>query len=147
MEWNPEKAKQVLLKCWDSFYKDSKVDHMLDEKISDADLKMMFLSSIIVGLTTYDDEIDIIIGNEIYEVMKIIYERKNFKYISNQNNYIKYIKTINYFKEWLDWGTSIRGAWFDYYEGMYIMLKNYDFEEIELSEEFMQWFLYKFLIS
>lgn len=147
MNWNPEKAKSTLLECWDDYYEDNN-----DETVSKSDLRLMFLSSVVINLTTYDDKIDLIIGKEIYEVMKIVFEKKSFEYISNHGNYVKYIKTINYFKDWLEWGTSIRGAWFDYYgnsgdgfKGKYIQLMDYGFGEVELSEEFMKWFLYEFL--
>jgi len=148
MNWNPEEAKQTLLRCWNDYYEDNKDD------APEKDLRVMFLSSVVVGLTTYDGDIDLFIGKEISEVMKIIFEKKTFEYIGDHDNYVKYIKTINYFVDWLDWGTSIRGAWFDYYgnfgdgfNGKYIELQDYGFEKVELSEDFMKWFIYEFLTS
>ena len=107
------------------------------------DLKYILLCDDVIGLTTYDGSISLSIGKEIHEIMLIIYERKTYEYIAIKVNYIKYIKTINYFGEWLDWGTSIRGAWFDTSDA--IELQNYNFECISITDGFLKWFLYEFM--
>ena len=68
----------------------------------------------IFNLTTYDDYLDNLFVETILEVCKAIYENRTFKYIENQQRYLKYIlvcQLLDNFR-WIEWGTSIRGAWF-----------------------------------
>ena len=68
----------------------------------------------VFNLTTYDGYLDELFTKKIIEVCKIILERKNFDYIKDENNYLNYIlvcQLLNNFN-WIDWGTSLRGAWF-----------------------------------
>lgn len=69
----------------------------------------------ILELTTYDGEISDLFGRKIVEVCKAIMDRKTYEYIDDENNYITYIIVYNLLqsKEWINWGTSIRGAWFE----------------------------------
>ena len=70
----------------------------------------------IFGLTTYDGDLDERFVKDILEVCKVILERRNFEYIeASENNYIKYILVCQLLDRlhWIDWGTSIRGAWLD----------------------------------
>lgn len=72
----------------------------------------------IFQLCTYDSGLDEIFVRDILEVCKVILDWTNFEYISNRQNYLKYIlvcQLLNEFR-WIDWGTSIRGAWFDGYD-------------------------------
>jgi hypothetical protein len=82
-----------------------------DETFSLKELKLIFLSSEIVGLTTYDYDMDKELGEMILETMIHIKNRTNFDYI--EDNYRKYIISCNFIINWLNWGDSIRGAWFD----------------------------------
>lgn len=68
----------------------------------------------IFELTTYDSGIDERFVKDIIEVCKIILEKRNYEYIKDESNYIKYILVCQMLKQfnWIDWGTSIRGAWF-----------------------------------
>lgn len=69
----------------------------------------------IFDLVTYDGELDEMFVKNIIEVCKILLERKNFEYIEDPDNYIKLIvvcQILNRFN-WVEWGTSIRGAWFE----------------------------------
>ena len=79
--------------------------------------KYEWVASEIFGLSTYDGELDEIFVKKICEVCKCIADRKTFEYIeASQENYITYILVCQILgnKEWIDWGTSIRGAWFTY---------------------------------
>lgn len=87
----------------------------LDETVITS-LKLSFLTTIF-GITTYSHYLDVEFGNDILEVMKIINNRKNFEYIKNKENHKKFIYVANLLenKNWTEWGTSIRGCWFNSY--------------------------------
>lgn len=74
----------------------------------------MFVEGI-MGLTTYDSGLNKEFAISIIEVINVIFERKTFEYIDDYHNYKKYILVAQILnqKGWLEWGTSIRGAWFD----------------------------------
>lgn len=77
--------------------------------------KYEFLSDEIFVLAPYDDSISEKWGKAIYEVMKAIYECKNYDYINiDQAHYETYLIVANLFeeRELIEWGTSIRTAWF-----------------------------------
>lgn len=85
------------------------------EKPSKKKFKYMFLSNYIFDVITYDENLDYEFGKKIYEVIKVIQERKNFDYISNSKKYETYILVCNLLNQFelIEWGTSVRGAWFD----------------------------------
>lgn len=80
------------------------------------DLKAMFITKLF-DVTTYDGELDCEFGEIIIEVMKTIQKGKNFDYIKNKKKYRDYILVANLLDDngWIEWGSSIRGAWFDAY--------------------------------
>lgn len=81
--------------------------------------KYEWAASYIFDLTTYDGELDEKFVKDILEVCKVIADRSNYEYIANNDNYIKYIlvcQLLDRFK-WINWGTSIRGAWFENLNG------------------------------
>lgn len=68
-------------------------------------------------LTTYDDDISQEWGDAIIEILGVINDDNNFDYInSSDENYKKYLMVANLLEQeqLIDWGTSIRGAWFDF---------------------------------
>ena len=75
--------------------------------------KYEWCASVIFDLFTYDEELDEIFVKNILEVLKIIIDRCTFEYIKDQEKYIKYIIVCNMLDKlkWIEWGTSIRGAW------------------------------------
>lgn len=77
--------------------------------------KYVWAAHRVFDLTTYDDALDEQFVKDILEVCKIILDRENFEYIENEENYIKYILVCQLLdrSNWIEWGTSIRGAWFD----------------------------------
>lgn len=77
--------------------------------------KLEFLASETFNLTTYDSELDELFVSKIIEVIKVIIKGENFEYIENEQNYINYILVCQLLDRlgWIDWGTSIRGAWLE----------------------------------
>lgn len=95
----------------------------------------------IFNLTTYDDWLDEVFVKDIIEVCKVILEDRNYEYIKNEQHYIKYILVCQMFENfrWIEWGTSIRGAWFqeEYFKpfGSDEVIKSRDIlEELEWGE-------------
>ena len=78
-------------------------------------------------------------GKDIIEVMEVINNRKNFEYIKeDKENYKKFILVANLLDKynWIEWGTSIRGCWFDKWSNPYIEGECYDMEDkIEFDED------------
>lgn len=81
----------------------------------DRQSKYEWAASEVFGLTTYDGDLDETFVKAILEVCKVIHNGSNFEYIKNEQNYIKYILVCQLLDKfhWIEWGTSIRGAWFD----------------------------------
>ena len=69
----------------------------------------------VFGMFTYDNDISELFVKEIFEVLNVIIERLNFEYIQNEDDYIKYLRVCMLLDrfEWIDWGSSIRGAYLD----------------------------------
>ncbi len=94
-----------------------------------------FLAEYIFGFTTYDSEKSELFGRKALEFCQVIANRTNFEYIEESDeNYTWYLIMANseLFSRYLNWGTSIRGAWWDFhrYQGMnfYIPLEIGDLE-------------------
>lgn len=93
-------------------------DHYASYCISTCgDSKYEWAASEVFDLTTYDGELDELFVKKIIEVIKVIFTRTSFEYIKDQNNYITYILVCQLLEKfnWIEWGTSIRGAWFESY--------------------------------
>ena len=78
--------------------------------------KYQWLVEEVFNLDTYDYGLSEKYAKAILEVMKVIRDRKNFEYIVDEEKYSQFILVCNLLKQYnyIDWGTSIRGAWFDY---------------------------------
>ena len=78
--------------------------------------KHTYILSQIMGVYTYDDSLDTFLANKATEVALAITERTTFTYIKDETNYIWYITMLHwpFFAERIEWGTSIRGAWWDF---------------------------------
>lgn len=89
-------------------YFKSNVDHVTN--------KYRWAARKVFGLITYDDELDEKIVKKILTVCKIILNHATYEYIhTDETNYKIYIlvcQLLNH-KNWINWGSSIRGAWFD----------------------------------
>lgn len=77
--------------------------------------KMEFLGSTIFDFTTYDSAIDILFAEKMIEVLECILNRTTFEYQTDNDKYIDYLVMVNmpFLNDKLNWGTSVRGAWFD----------------------------------
>lgn len=78
--------------------------------------KIEFVGNEIFDLTCYDSEVDEMLGSKMLEVIECILNNKTFDYQqTSRQNYINYLIMVNmpFMKDKLNWGTSIRGAFFD----------------------------------
>jgi len=112
-----------------------------DENISNQDKKFAFLASSIFDLVTYDLDLDIEFGKDIFNIIEVIYNRKNFEYTENKDNYKKFIIVCNILNmnDWISWGTSIRGCWIDVDKNTFITI-NGTYRYL-LSREFIESFI------
>lgn len=70
----------------------------------------------ILGIVTYDHEYEAKLIQIVVEVIDAITERTTFEYMEKGTaNYENYLMVVNlaFFKDKLEWGTSIRDAWWD----------------------------------
>jgi hypothetical protein len=83
------------------------------EEQSDVNSKLEYLSFNVFGFITYDGGIDDLFARKAVEVCKAITLRETFEYIKDPENYKWYLIMCNmpFFKDKLNWGGSIRGAW------------------------------------
>jgi len=83
----------------------------MEAKIS----RLEFLGDYIFDFTTYDGEITELFATKALEVCAAITEGKTFEYIKDPDRYRWYLLMCNmpFFVGRLDWGTSIRGAWWN----------------------------------
>ena len=77
--------------------------------------QLEFLAQSVFDFTTYDSEMDELLGAKAIEVMQSISAGATFDYIQDPEQYRWYIVMCNmpFFGNRLEWGTSIRGAWWD----------------------------------
>jgi hypothetical protein len=75
--------------------------------------RLGFLAGAVFDLTTYDAEMDDFFGRKAVEVCFAITHKKTFEYIKDPENYKWYLIMCNlpFFAERLEWGSSIRSAW------------------------------------
>lgn len=83
-----------------------------DEKLS----RLEFLADYIFDFTTYDTEMGELFARKAIEVCAAVNEGKTFDYIKDADNYRWFLLMVNmpFFAGRLEWGTSVRGAWWDY---------------------------------
>lgn len=75
--------------------------------------RFAYLSGSIFDFTTYDGELDDLFGRRAVEVCAAINTQTTFDYIESPEQYQWFITMCNmpFFQGRLEWGTSIRGAW------------------------------------
>jgi len=75
--------------------------------------RLTFLADYIFDFTTYDDQMSEFFARKAIEVCAAITEGSTFEYIKDTDNYRWFLLMVNmpFFAKRLDWGTSIRGAW------------------------------------
>ncbi len=77
--------------------------------------KLEFLANDIFGFTTYENVVSSMMAKKALEVCKAISDKKTFDYIAIEEGNFWYLVMVNmpFFGNRLEWGTSIRGAWWD----------------------------------
>lgn len=80
------------------------------------DTRASWLSEYIFNFATYDDDIAESFGKRALEVCDAIHKRTTFDYIKNIENYTWFVAICNmpFFVNRIEWGTSIRGAFWKY---------------------------------
>jgi len=75
--------------------------------------RLDYLSQHIFDFTTYDSAVDELFAGKAVEVCNAITNRTTFEYIETEEGNLWYLLMCNmpFFYPRLDWGTSIRGAW------------------------------------
>ena len=78
--------------------------------------RLQYLSQYIFEFVTYDGAIDELFASKAIEVCDAIHRRATFEYIKDAENYRWYLLMCNmpFFANRIEWGTSIRGAWWVY---------------------------------
>lgn len=74
-----------------------------------------FLAESVFSFTTYDSGMSVLFGRKAVEVCTAINDRKTFDYQKDEEGYKWYLIMCNmpFFVGKLEWGTSLRGAWWD----------------------------------
>jgi len=79
--------------------------------------KLAYLGDHIFNFTTYDDEVSALFANAALETCHALTQKKTFDYIDQSpQQYRLYLTMVNmpFFEDKLEWGTSVRGAWWRY---------------------------------
>lgn len=85
------------------------------ETMDSNESKLAWVGEHIFDFTTYDDSMSELFAVKALEVCEAISKRTTFKYIADPQNQRWYLLLLNtsFFPEKTNWGTSIRGAWWD----------------------------------
>lgn len=75
--------------------------------------RLDYLGNFIFDFTTYDSDMSELFATKALEVCAAISDKATFEYIKDPEQYRWYLVMCNmpFFVGRLDWGTSIRGAW------------------------------------
>lgn len=99
--------------------------------------KYTYLSSYVFEFTTYDSFMDELLVTKAMEVAMSINSQTNFTYIENEENYKWYIIIVNMypFCQLLEWGASVRGAWWSYNSKIKFPTIQLDDKNYEMTRE------------
>lgn len=96
----------------------SKIEHVYQMQYANDGLpthgRVQYLAEFLFDFTTYDDGMSYRFGKMAVETCRAITERKTFDFIKECDaNYMGYLTMVNmpFFADKIEWGTSIRGAW------------------------------------
>lgn len=72
-----------------------------------------YIGENIFKFVTYDTEMSILFARKAIEFCDAVSNQKTYEYIKNEENYKWYLFMCNtvFFSDKLEWGISIRGAW------------------------------------
>jgi hypothetical protein len=75
--------------------------------------RLEYLADYLFDFTTYESEYSELFAKKALEVCAAISDSKTFEYIKEPENRLWYLLMVNmpFFADKLEWGTSIRGAW------------------------------------
>lgn len=84
------------------------------ERAKQYDLDEFEYLSKVIGLTTYDVELDCLYAFDVVMTIDAILERKQLEFMDDKQRYKDYIMTLNlpFLSRALEWGSSIRYCWF-----------------------------------
>lgn len=79
--------------------------------------KLEFIGNHIFAFDTYENVVLSLMTTKAIEVCNAISNSTTFEYIANVHDNMWYLIMVNmpFFQNKLEWGVSIRGAWWDYY--------------------------------
>ncbi|AUR91587.1 hypothetical protein NVP1161O_145 [Vibrio phage 1.161.O._10N.261.48.C5] len=102
-----------------SYYKtliENGYKYWLEWGCRDSETKYNFLADAIFDICTYENLYSAKMAEEFLEVCVAIANGKTFDMISTEAGNALYLRTINYdfFQTKIEWGCSIRGAWWDW---------------------------------
>ncbi|MFJ3117838.1 hypothetical protein ACIPI6_14985 [Pseudomonas protegens] len=82
--------------------------------------RLEYLAGAVFDINTYDGEIDHLMAAKAVEVCRAISDKTTFEYIKDPENYRWYLIMCHlpFFADRIEWGTSIRGAFWDSYAGV-----------------------------
>ena len=88
--------------------------------------KLEFLANDIFGFTTYENVVSSMMAKKAIEVCKAISDKKTFDYIANEEGNFWYLVMVNmpFFENRLEWGSSIRGVWWDLWGDKEFIIKS-----------------------
>ena len=105
-------------------------------------LKLSFMTEYLFDICTDDDDLSYEFGKVIIEIIKVIKERNTFEYMkASDENYKNMILVMNLIDSWLECGSSIRGSWFDTYDGVFHVDCGNMIGNIKITDEFIDWFI------
>jgi hypothetical protein len=98
--------------------------------------KLEYLSHAIFDFNTYDSEIDVLFAKKMIPVLKCILDKTTYEYQEDREQYINYLLMVNmpFLVDKLEYGSSIRGAWFDEWDEYEIDCGRIKIENHEINE-------------
>lgn len=92
--------------------------HAMTNKIIDQceTSRLDWLGNHVFDFTTYESDMSELFARKAVQVCKAINDRATFEYIRDDDGHMWYLLMCNmpFFSRRLNWGTSIRGAWWDF---------------------------------
>lgn len=78
--------------------------------------KLEFLAENIFNFVTYENIVASLMAEKALEVCVAITTKSTFKYLESDEGNLWYLIMVNmpFFEDKIEWGTSIRGAWWEY---------------------------------